>query len=432
MAHLIRDDTEAVEVARELAARLAVGAARRDADRTPPVTELAELSESGLLGITVPREHGGAGVGAVTLGEVFRLLSAADPSIGQIPQNHFFFVRVLAENGTGEQRAFFYAELLKGRRFGNALAEAGAANAFEFRTRLTRRPDGDYTVSGTKSYATGSPFAHWIPVYATDEEGRVHAVFIPRDAPGLEVVDDWSGFGQRTTGSGTVHLNDVRVPADRVVPHYRTFERPEVFGAFGQYMHAAIDVGIAGGALAEGASFVRASARPWPEAGVDRLAREPLVIQKFGELALLVRAAEALLVRAGQALDAALGHPSPAGPERSSGDPEPAAGAGDPAAAPRSGPGGSGGFGSLTAEDPVAEASLAVAAARAQGDIAALTVSSEVLGVVGARASLERYNLDRHWRNARTHTLHDPRRWKLQHLGDHALNGVAPPPNGIV
>jgi SfnB family sulfur acquisition oxidoreductase len=406
MAHLIRDDTEALEVARDLAARLAVGAARRDAERTPPVTELAELSQSGLLGITVPREHGGAGVGAVTLGEVFRLLSAADPSIGQIPQNHFFFVRVLAENGTDGQRAFFYAELLKGRRFGNALAEAGAAHAFEFRTRLTRRPDGDYTVSGTKSYATGSPFAHWIPVYATDEEDRVHAAFIPRDAPGLEVVDDWSGFGQRTTGSGTVHLRDVHVPADRVVPHHRTFERPEVFGAFGQYMHAAIDVGIAGGALAEGASFVRDSARPWPEAGVDRLAREPLVIHKFGELALLVRAAEALLVRAGEALDTAL--------ERSTTV------------------GGNGRLGSATAADPVVEASLAVAAARAQGDIAALTVSSEVLGVVGARASLERYNLDRHWRNARTHTLHDPRRWKLQHLGDHALNGAAPPPNGIV
>ncbi|GLZ14596.1 SfnB family sulfur acquisition oxidoreductase [Actinomadura sp. NBRC 104425] len=402
MAYLIRDDAEALEVARRLAARLAVGAARRDAERTPPVTEIAELAESGLLGITVPREHGGAGVGAVTLGEVFRLLAAADPSVGQIPQNHFFFVRVLAENGTKEQREFFYAELLKGRLFGNALAEAGARDAFEFRTRLTPLPDGGYTVTGTKSYATGSPFADWIPVYATDDQNRVHAVFVPAGAPGLEVVDDWSGFGQRGTGSGTVHLRDVRVPADRVVPHYRTFERPEVFGAYGQYMHAAIDVGIAGGALKEGAAFVRESARPWPEAKVDRLAEEPLVIQKFGELALLVRAAEALLVRAGQALDAV------------------------PAGAPALD------TGSLTDPDPVAEASLAVAAARAQADIAALTVASEVLGVVGARASLERYNLDRHWRNARTHTLHDPRRWKLQHLGDHALNGTVPPRNGIV
>ncbi|GAA4099240.1 SfnB family sulfur acquisition oxidoreductase [Actinomadura miaoliensis] len=402
MAYLIRDDAEAVEVARRLATRLAVGAARRDAERTPPVTEVAELSESGLLGITVPREHGGAEVSAVTLGEVFRLLAAADPSVGQIPQNHFFFVRVLAENGTEEQRGFFYAELLKGRLFGNALAEAGARDAFEFRTRLTPLPDGGYTVSGTKSYATGSPFADWIPVYATDERNRVHAVFVPAGAPGLEVVDDWSGFGQRGTGSGTVHLRDVRVPAERVVPHYRTFERPEVFGAYGQYMHAAIDVGIAGGALAEGAAFVRESARPWPEAKVDRLAEEPLVIQKFGELALLVRAAEALLVRAGQALDAAL--------------------AGAPVLD----------TGSLTDADAGAEASLAVAAARAQADLAALTVAAEVLGVVGARASLERYNLDRHWRNARTHTLHDPRRWKLQHLGDHALNGVAPPANGIV
>ncbi|OMI35592.1 hypothetical protein [Streptomyces sparsogenes] len=97
----------------------------------------------------MPRSHGGAEVSAHTLGEVVRLRSAADASIGQIPQNHFFSVEALKENGTAVQRDFFYSELLAGRRFGNALAEKGhqARAALEFATRLAPRPDGSYTLT---------------------------------------------------------------------------------------------------------------------------------------------------------------------------------------------------------------------------------------------------------------------------------------------
>ncbi|EFL22129.1 acyl-CoA dehydrogenase [Streptomyces himastatinicus ATCC 53653] len=395
MAHVIATEAEAARVAAKLAEGFRTGAARRDADRRLPRAELDALSESGLLGVTVPRAHGGAGVGARTLGEVIRLLSAADSSIGQIPQNHFFFVEVLKENGTEEQRAFFYGELLAGRRFGNALAEKGTRHALEFATRLVPDPvAGGFRLTGTKDYATGALFAHWVPVFALGPEDRLTAAFLPHDAPGLTVVDDWDGIGQRTTASGTVRLDDVHVPQERVVPHHLTFERPEVFGAFGQYLHAAVDTGIARAALEEGGELIRTVARPWGESGADRAAGEPLVIQKFGELALLVRSAEALLERAGAAIDAARGAP---------GD-EPLAG----------------------------EASIAVTAARAQADTAAVTVASEVFALIGTRSALRGGNLDRHWRNARTHTLHDPRRWKIQHLGNHALNGVTPPANGIV
>ncbi|WP_435281139.1 SfnB family sulfur acquisition oxidoreductase [Streptomyces koelreuteriae] len=394
MTQVIADDAEAVAVAGELAAEFAREAALRDAERILPRAELDRLSASGLLGITVPRSHGGAGVGARTLGEVIRLLSAADPSIGQIPQNHFFFVEVLKENGTAAQRDLFYAELLAGRRFGNALAEKGTRHALEFATRLEPRPDGSYTLTGTKNYSTGALFAHWIPVFALGPDDSLTAAFVPYDAPGVTVVDDWDGIGQRGTASGTVRFEDVHVPADRVVPHHLTFERPEVFGAFGQFIHAAVDTGIARGALEEGGELIRDIARPWGESGADRANEEPLVIHRFGELALLVRAAEALLDRAGDSIDAA----------RSASDDEGLA----------------------------AEASLAVAAARAQADTAALTVANDVFALIGTRSVTGGRGLDRHWRNARTHTLHDPRRWKIQHLGNHALNGVAPPANGIV
>ncbi|MDX2934959.1 SfnB family sulfur acquisition oxidoreductase [Streptomyces ipomoeae] len=394
MTHVIADDAEAVAVAAELAAKFAREAALRDAERILPHAELDALSDSGLLGITVPRSHGGAEVSARTLGEVVRLLSAADSSIGQIPQNHFFFVEVLKENGTAEQRDFFYAELLAGRRFGNALAEKGTRHALEFATRLQPRPDGSYTLTGTKNYSTGALFAHWIPVFALAPDDTLTAAFIPHDAPGVTVVDDWDGIGQRGTASGTVRLKDVHVPADRVVPHHLTFERPEVFGAFGQFIHAAVDTGIARAALEEGGELIRTLARPWGESGVDRASEEPLVIQQFGELALLVRAVEALLDRAGTAIDAARRAPAD--------------------------------------EELAAEASLAVTAARAQADTASLTVANDVFALIGTRSVTGGRGLDRHWRNARTHTLHDPRRWKIQHLGNHALNGVHPPANGIV
>ncbi|WP_158895024.1 SfnB family sulfur acquisition oxidoreductase [Amycolatopsis anabasis] len=392
MSHVISTDAEAVAVARELGARFAETDARRDAERVLPHEQIDELSASGLLSITVPREYGGPGVSARTVGEVFAELSAGDASIGQIPQNHFFFLDIVAHSGTETQRKFFYNEVLAGRRFGNALSEKGSRTARDYRIAFRRTADG-FFLDGTKYYSTGSLFAHWIPVYANDEEGRLHAVWVPADHPGVRIEDDWAGMGQRTTGSGTVRFDAVTGPDEHVVPVYPIFERTETFGAFGNYLHAAIDLGIAVAALREGGHLIRTIARPWWEAEVDRAADEPAVVDRFGELALLVRGARALVREAGEAIDSARAD--------------------------------------LT-EDTSAEASVAVAAARAQADTAALTVSSEIFALIGTRSAADELNLHRHWRNARTHTLHDPRRWKLRHLGAWELNGIAPPRNGIV
>lgn len=405
MTHVIGSDAEAISVARDLGERFAEDDARRDADRVLPYSMIKELSESGLLGITVPPKHGGAGVTARTVGEVFTELAAGDSSIGQIPQNHFFFLNVLAHAGTEEQREFFYGEVLAGKRFGNALAERGGATAQDFRIGF-RRVKGDegsgqgrrvggggYVLDGTKYYCTGSIFAHWIPVYAKDEAGRLHAAWVPAEHPGVHVEDDWDGMGQRTTGSGTVAFDAVAVPDFHVVPVYSIFEKTEIFGAFGQYMHACVDMGIAVAALRDGKRLIHAAARPWWEAEVEQAADEPGVIDKFGELALLVRSARALVRAAGDALDAAR---------------------------------------SDLTEETSAEASVAVAAARAQADTAAVTVASEIFGLIGTRSAAADLNLNRHWRNARTHTLHDPRRWKIRHIGQWELNDTPPPRNGII
>ncbi|SDL81623.1 SfnB family sulfur acquisition oxidoreductase [Nonomuraea jiangxiensis] len=385
MAHVIKSDDEAVEVARELARDFARGAARRDAERILPVAEIEALSESGLLGITVPAGHGGAGVRTATLGAVIRELSAADGSIGQIPQNHFWYVDSIREHGTPEQQAFFYAEVLRGRRLGNAAVDARGPGGARERARL-RPHDGGFLISGHKIYSTGALFAHWIPVIALDADDLHHTAFVPRDAPGLTVVDDWDGIGQRTTASGTVLLEDVYVPADRVMPGRR--DGLGTFRSFGLLIHAAIDTGIAEGALAEAAAFLRGYTKGgWPGNEAARVVEDPVVVQRFGELAVLTRAARALLESAGDAIDRARATPT---------------------------------------EELIDEAAVAMAAARAQADRAALRVTSEWYELAGASAALRSLNLDRHWRNARTHTVHDPRRAKVHDVGDYHLNGIAP------
>ncbi|MEU2977690.1 SfnB family sulfur acquisition oxidoreductase [Streptomyces hirsutus] len=392
-AHVVADDAEALAVAAALAEEFRGVAAARDAERRLPRAEVDRLASSGLLAVTVPAEYGGADVSQETLTEIFRLLAAADASLSQIPQSHFVYVNVIRRQGTGPQRAFFFAELLAGRRLGNAQSEAGTRHVQDIRTRLEPRPDGSYVLKGVKHYATGALYADWIPVLARAEDDNLHVAFVPRDAPGLTVTDDWDGMGQRTTASGTVRLDGVPVAADRIFPHHLTFQGPQLHGAMAQLLHAAIDAGIAGGALTEAAEFVRTKSRPWFESGFDAAADDPLLIQRFGELALHVRASEALLREAARAVDTA-----------------------------RSG---------LT-DASAAEASIAVAAAKAHAADTAVEVAGALFEVAGTRAALDSLNLHRHWRDARTHTLHDPVRWKIQHIGRYVLSGTPPPRHGLL
>ncbi|MGW6731853.1 SfnB family sulfur acquisition oxidoreductase [Streptomyces sp. NPDC055013] len=395
-ATVLAGDADALGVAAELAADFRKDAAERDARRRLPRGELERLSASGLLGVTVPAEFGGADVRTETLAEVFRLLASADASLAQIPQSHFVYVGVLRRQGTREQQEFLFGEVLAGKRFGNAQSEAGTSHVRDIRTRLRRRPDGSYVLDGVKHYSTGALFADWIPVLARADDDNLHVAYVPRDAPGLTVVDDWDGMGQRTTASGTVRLESVPVPADRVVPHHLTFQGPQLHGAEAQLLHAAIDAGIASGALAEAVEFVRTKSRPWFESvdeGHATAAEDPLLIQRFGELAIRVRAAEALLATAARSVDAARAD--------------------------------------LT-DDSAAETSIAVAAAKVTAAEAAVEAGSALFEVAGTRSALDSLGLHRHWRDARTHTLHDPARWKVQHIGRYVLNGTRPPRHGLL
>jgi SfnB family sulfur acquisition oxidoreductase len=388
----LQTEAEALAAARQLAKDFSAKAADRDASRLLPFEELDALSLSGLLAITVPAEYGGLDVSNTVLAEVTAILAEGDASIGQVPQNHFYILEALRNDGSEEQKKFFFGRALAGDRFGNALSERGTKTVAHYNTRITR--DGlAYRINGSKFYSTGVIFADWITVFAVDEEDRLTMSFVPRGTDGIEIVDDWDGFGQRTTGSGTTILNNVRVTADAVVHHHRGFERPTTIGSVGQIIHAAVDLGIARAAFAETIDFVKTKSRPWMDSGVERACDDPLTIAKLGQIAIRLDAATATIERAGRKVDIAQIEPT---------------------------------------EEHVVAATLAVAAAKVLTTEIALEASSALFELAGTSSVKSGLNLDRHWRNARTHTLHDPVRWKYHVIGNYHLNGVTPPKNGAL
>ncbi|MFD0689718.1 SfnB family sulfur acquisition oxidoreductase [Actinomadura fibrosa] len=390
----VLDDTGAVEAARAFAARIAPGAVERDREGRHPAAELDDLAATGLLAVSVPREHGGGGVAASTVGEVFRTIAVADPSVAQLVLAHFVLLALLGEAGSDEQKEFFYGQVAGGARIGNATAERGTKHVFDRLTTVTPDPAGGYRLNGRKYYTTGALGARWIGVAASvdGDQSLPVTAFVEGGAEGVEFADDWTAFGQRATASGSIVFDGVHVPADRVL-HLGPVPAdppPLLLGAYDQLLHLAIDVGIARAALEEGAAFVRDRSRPWFESGVDRVSDEPHVVLRFGRLTTLLHALEALLERGGRAVDAALAAPE------------------------------------LTAANTAA-ASLAVAEAKAYAQEVAVQIATDVLELAGTSAVDARHGLDRHWRNVRTHSLHDPARWKYVHIGNHTLNGINPP-----
>ncbi|SER49041.1 sulfur acquisition oxidoreductase, SfnB family [Azotobacter beijerinckii] len=379
-ARLLRSDGEALEAARAVARQALAGAAQRDRLRQLPWDEVDLFSASGLGGIGIPRAYGGPGLSFVTVAEVFRLVSAADPSVGQIPQNQFGILGLLEGSGSRAQKERFYTAVLRGERIANSGPERGTRHTLDVQARIVRDGDG-YRLSGEKFYSTGALFAHWITAKAIDDKGRLVMALIPRGAPGLRILNDWSGFGQRTTASGTVLLDRVPVAAENLVDVWRLAEKPNIQGAASQLIQAAIDAGIARAALDDAIAFVRQRARPWIDANVERAADDPYVIADIGRLQIDLHAAEALLRRAGRVLDQVNAAPVDA--------------------------------------ESAARASIAVAEAK-------VLAGEKLLELAGSRATLAEFNLDRHWRNARTHTLHDPVRWKYHAIGNYHLNGAKP------
>ena len=369
---------EALEAARQLAGAWESVAADIDAERRVPRAELRALERSGLLGITIPGPHGGPGLSTQTLIEVFLILGAADTALAQIPQNHFDFVDTLLVASPQTQR-LLYGEVLAGARFGNAIAEPGRRSRADLKTTIVEDGDG-FVLNGAKYFSTGALTAKWVPVHALHADGRVRTAYVANGTPGLDIRADWDAFGQRATFSGTTVLTNVRVPRDQVVD--RSLGDPGLLTAQfagNQLIHAAIEAGSVLGALRRAANWLG-------EAEVNGRPPSPVLLARLGDLLVEAEAARALVRRAARLVDVALERPSPA------------------------------------AEAPLA-ANIAVDEAKSLAYDLGPAVTAELLDFAPSGVAAGRLRLDRFWRNTRTHSMHDPVRWRQAFVGDFHLNG---------
>jgi len=391
----LRSAEEAMAAAETFAQQISDGAIDRDRSGRLPTTEMASFDASGLLGITVPRQYGGGDLPIAALAEAVRTIAAVDSAIAQTPQAHYLMVDVVAVAGSEEQRARLLGDVVAGRRIASALAERGGKHAQDLKTRV-RSKSGKAVLDGVKYYATGALTAHWIGVSALDEHERMVLAFVRRDAAGVTLSDDWNVMGQRATVSGSVRFEDVAIDPALILPYWECFEVPQLLGARAQLYHAAIQVGLAVGALEAARWFVTEKARPFFEATragwADTAAGDPHVIHRFGSLATQVRAAQTLLADAASVLDSLGRVPDD--------------------------------------EQAAARGSIAVAQSKAFASEVAVAVSSDLFSLSGASAADEKYDLSRYWRNARTHASHDPVDWKYHHVGNYLLRGVLPPNHG--
>ncbi|WP_433660401.1 acyl-CoA dehydrogenase family protein [Nocardia sp. CA-128927] len=377
-------DSELDAVFGPIFARIAQGAVAREVDRRLPFEEVGWLREAKFGALRVPVEFGGYGV---TVRQLFRLLielAAAESNLPQALRVHFSFVedQLLAEPGPSREQ---WLRTATSTLVGNAITEPGVGAVDRYRTRLTK--DGDrWLLNGVKYYSTGSLYADYI-LAAADRDGERVGVLVDANAEGVRQHDDWDGFGQRLTASGTTEFTDVVVSEERILGPGYGAPGPTYATSYLQLVQLSVLAGIAQRAELDAREWVAGRTRSYSHstAGVPR--EDPLVQQVIGRLSAAAFAARSSVLAVADILDEVL-----------------AGGAKD--------------------EKSLVAAELAAAQAQLAVIDLVLPATTLLFEVGGASVVSERQRLDRHWRNARTISVHNPAIQKARAIGDHLLNGA--------
>jgi alkylation response protein AidB-like acyl-CoA dehydrogenase len=376
---------------RPLFTDIAVGALERELNRKLPDAEIAQLKAARFGALRVPEAEGGFGATIPELANLLIELSAADSNITQALRGHFGFVEDIVNKAQGADRSRWTERLARGEIAGNAWTEIGNAQQSGFSTRVSQAGDR-HVIDGQKFYTTGSLFADWINVGVTGLDGVGSVVQVRRDAPGVEVVDDWDGFGQILTASGTTRFVAAEVdPADIVADE----DQFRYGAAFYQIVHLATLAGIGRALSAEVAAAVAARVRNYSNAAGPRSSQDPQVLQVVGRIRSNAYTASAIVLQVARSIERA--HRA-----HFNGD-------------------------EATEERANAIAELETSQALTVVTDLILDASTIAFDALGASSTRKPLGLDRHWRNARTLSSHNPRIFKDRIVGDFAVNGTPPP-----
>jgi alkylation response protein AidB-like acyl-CoA dehydrogenase len=395
-AALLTPDSPALAA---LLAEIGAGSAVRERDRIAPYEQIDLLRDARFGALRVPREYGGAGT---TLRETFRLimaLASVDSNVAHILRSHFAFVeQTLRSTNKDGARRHWLRRAADGTFVAGAATELGShkVGAESFGTRLRRDDDGTLRLNGVKYYSTGSLYADQLLYIAVDEEERIVSVIVPADRAGVTLEDDWDGLGQSLTGTGTTRLEDVAVDPEEVLERNALGDDGPVkrFGVLQLYITAVV-AGATRNAANDAIALVRSRAgRPFAHAAASP-AEDPLLQEVVGEMVSAAYAAEAIVLRAAEAQDAEADSVVDGVPDQALAD----------------------------------RAALEAAEAKIAVDQIALAATARLFDLGGASATKKERNLDRHWRNVRTLSTHNPLLHKAQAVGDGALNGTPLPPN---
>jgi alkylation response protein AidB-like acyl-CoA dehydrogenase len=376
---------------RPVFAEIAAQAVRRERERDLPYDAVALLRDAGFGALRVPLALGGSGATVEQLFALLIELGEADSNLPQILRAHIGFVERLYAEIAPARREPWLRLVAQGAIFGNAAMERGEGKLGRYQTELSRDGDG-WVLNGEKFYSTGTLYADWIAVSATRvDDGSPVYVLVRADAPGVERIDDWRGFGQRMSGSGTTRFARVKVAEANVLTFSRT--EPTTVTATFQLVHLATLAGIARAVERDAAAFVRERKRVYSHGSGATAAQDPLVQQVVGQLSGTAFVTGATVGAVAKLL----------------GDIDQQRGRGD--AVPL---------------EALQEVELSAARAQVGMLDMVLAAATRLFDIGGASALGADHQLDRHWRNARTLASHNPVIYKARLLGDHAINGTAP------
>jgi alkylation response protein AidB-like acyl-CoA dehydrogenase len=378
-----------LQVAAELAQRLAATANVRDQTGGHAAQEREWIRESGLLTLSIPTAYGGQGADWPTVYQVIRILARADSALAHVFGFHHLQLAGIQLYGSVQQQRRFLTQTVEQNLFwGNAL------NPLDKRT-VALDADYGFQLDGIKSFSSGSVGSDWLTISAWHEPSQSALIgVVPTRQHGVAVQADWDAFGQKQTDSGNVHFTQVSLPSTQVLqaPGVKATAQATLRSQVAQLIMANLYLGIGEGAFEAARAYIAKEARPWFASGVEKAGADPLIQHRFGQLWLKLRPASVLADHAAQELDRLFR------------------------------------LGAAITAQQRGELAVSVAEAKVLAHQAGVDVSNDIFELTGARSTSAKFGYDRFWRNVRVHTLHDPVDYKIRDLGRYALDGTLPEP----